>query len=454
MTESMVLEATEAASAAGGFAALGLNDSLLSTLRQLKFHTPSDIQRELIPHALRGEDCLGQAKTGTGKTAAFSLPMLQMIVPGGGLQALVLVPTRELAKQVDEHVRKLGAAHPVRTVLVYGGKRVTGNLTALKKGCEILIGTPGRIQDLMARRAVDFSTIRLAVLDEVDRMLDIGFREDIRRILRSIKQRHQTIFVSATIDPEIRKLAKSYMHDPVEINVSSDKLTVEDVEIDYVTVEREDKYPTLLGFLKTENPKLAIVFTNMKSTARRIAERLRKNGVNCKEIHGDLMQARREKVLESFRKQHIQVLVATDLASRGLDVMEVSHIVNYDVPEDAAAFVHRVGRTARMGQSGYTVTFVTREEGKLLTEIEKLINRELICLDPPWLVKTHARPEGAAGGEPRPDGQPGAADDAATPQQSRFQELMRRDSHLDSLGIAPVQRTLGSRFKSTRRRGR
>ncbi len=441
MSETIVLEAAPA----GGFAALGLEPELLSTLEQLNFHTPTDIQRELIPHALRGEDCLGQAKTGTGKTAAFALPMLQLVRPGEGLQAIVLVPTRELASQVDEHIRTLCASHPLRTALVYGGRRVAGNVALLKKGCEILIGTPGRVQDLMGRRALNLSSIRLAVLDEVDRMLDIGFREDIRRILKSITQPHQTIFVSATIDPEIRALAKTYMRDPVEINVSSDKLTVDDIELDYVTVNRRDKYATLLGFLKTENPKLAIVFTNMKATARNIAEKLRKNGINCKEIHGDLVQARREKVLQSFRNQHIQVLVATDLASRGLDVMEVSHIVNFDVPVDAASFVHRVGRTARMGNSGYTVTFVTREEGKLLTEIEKLINRQLIRLDPPWLVKRADEEEAAvAAAAPKPAPPDG--------QRSRFTEVARRDRYLDALGIEPVKRTLGSRFPTTRRK--
>lgn len=422
-----------------GFAELGISPELLATLEKIEFHTPTDIQRELIPHALRGRDCLGQAKTGTGKTAAFALPMLQRLEPGGGFQGLVLVPTRELALQVDQHVRMLGENHPLKTLLVYGGTRIRHNLERLKDKREIVVGTPGRMLDLTRRRALDLSKTRIAVLDEVDRMLDIGFRDDIRRILRQIKRKHQTIFVSATVTDEIRRLARSFMHDPVELDVSADKLTVDAIQQDYISVHAQDKYETLLGFLKQENPKLAIVFTNTKHAARRIAGRLKRAGVNCKEIHGDLDQRRRERVMKSFRKAHIQVLVATDLASRGLDVMEISHIVNYDVPEEAAAYVHRIGRTARMGQSGYALTFVTPEQGKLLTEIEKLINMELNQHHAPWVIR-RTRPEPAKPPEP----------EEATP--ARFKEALQRDAELEAAGVKPVPRTLGSRFRSTRRR--
>jgi ATP-dependent RNA helicase DeaD len=426
-----------------GFAGLGLAPDLLAVLTKLDFHTPTDIQRELIPHALRGADCLGQAKTGTGKTAAFALPMLQRLKPGGGFQGLVLVPTRELALQVDQHVRMLGEDHPLKTLLVYGGTRIKHNLQRLKDKREIVVGTPGRVLDLTGRGALDLSKTRIAVLDEVDRMLDIGFRDDIRRILRQIKSRHQTIFVSATITDDIRRLARTFMHEPVEINVSADKLTVEEIQQDYVSVDPQDKYQTLLGFLRHEKPKLVIVFTNTKHAARRIAQRLKNAGINCKEIHGDLDQRRRERVMKSFRNARIQVLVATDLASRGLDVMEVSHIVNYDVPEDASAYVHRVGRTARMGQSGYAVTFVTPEQGRLLTEIEKLINKELNQHHAPWVIR-RARPE------PEPADEPAEDNGASTP--ARFTEALQRDADLDAAGVKPVPRTLGSRFRSTRRR--
>jgi ATP-dependent RNA helicase DeaD len=428
--------------AVANFEDLGLASDFLPTLEKLEFHRPTDIQRELIPHALRGHDCLGQAKTGTGKTAAFALPMLQRLKSGGGIQALVLVPTRELALQVDQHVRMLGANHPLKTLLVYGGTRIKHNLRRLKEDREIVVGTPGRVLDLLGRGALSIAKVRIAVLDEVDRMLDIGFRDDIRRILRQIKSKHQTIFVSATIDEEIRRLARTFMHKPVEINVSADKLTVDDVEQHFVSVDRHDKLETLLGFLREEDPRLVIVFTNTKHAARRVAQRLKAAGVDCKEIHGDLVQRHRERVMKAFRKAHIQVLVATDLASRGLDVMDISHIVNYDIPEDAYAYVHRIGRTARMGKAGYALTFVTPEQGKPLTEIEKLINKELNFLVAPWVVKRAPVP-------PSCDQEPTQAKARSV---SRFAEALQRDPQLDAAGLKPVRRTLGSRFRTTRRR--
>jgi ATP-dependent RNA helicase DeaD len=427
------------------FDEMDLDPSLRETLRELNFQTPTEIQAHLIPPALEGKDCLGQAKTGTGKTAAFVIPMLMRLKPGAGLQAIVLVPTRELAAQVDDHVRHLAKHSPLKTALAYGGRRIKSQVDQIKRGAEILIGTPGRVLDLMHRKVLDLANIKIAVLDEVDRMLDIGFRDDIRRILRTIKAPHQTIFVSATIDDDIRTLAHTYMHDEVDINVSRDTLTVEGVEHGFVPVGVHDKAATLLSFLKHEAPTLTIVFTNTKQAARRVARRLQDAGINCKEIHGDLEQAKRERVMKSFRAQHIQVLVATDLASRGLDVMEISHIVNYDVPEDPEQYIHRIGRTARMGQSGYAVTFVKPDQGKFLTEIEKLLNHELPRFDAPWVVRRAL--------EPPPKVQlpvEAAPPAAAPPTSTRFREATQHDAVLESLGLRPVRRTLGSRFLTTR----
>ncbi|TWT40322.1 DEAD-box ATP-dependent RNA helicase CshA [Phycisphaerae bacterium RAS1] len=432
------------APAGPGFAELGLSPALLGVLKRMGFLKPTDIQRELIPHALKRRDCLGQAKTGTGKTAAFALPMIELLQEAAGLQALVLVPTRELAAQVDENVQKFAADHPLRTALILGGKGMKQQISALRRGVEIVIGTPGRVLDLMGRKELDLSKIRLAVLDEVDRMLDIGFRDDIRRILRTIKHAHQTIFVSATLDDEIRTLARTFMHEPVEVNVSSDKLTVESVVQTYAPVEQNQKFDALVGFLKHENPTLAIVFTRTKHTARRVADRLRRLHFKCMEIHGDLMQSKREKVLASFRKQHINVLVATDLASRGLDVMEISHILNYDIPEDTASYVHRVGRTARMGNVGYAVTFVTSEQGELLTDVEKLINKELPRMDAPWV------PAGPPVLKPPPLSQDAEGNERSG-GPARLTEAAHRCNVLDSLGIKPVARTLGSRFRTARK---
>lgn len=424
------------------FAELGLDERLQRAIARVGFTTPTDIQAALIPIALEGRDCLGQARTGTGKTAAFTLPMLQRLKPGGGLQALVLVPTRELASQVDSHIRQFASAGNFHTALLYGGKRMGTQIDALNRNPEIVIGTPGRIMDLMRRKHLSIKEVGIAILDEVDRMLDIGFRDDIRKILKQIEAPHQTIFVSATMEDEIRRLARAFMTDPEEINVSGDELTVENIEHGFVTVRREDKFQSLLGFLKLEVPQLAIVFTNTKHAAHRVAERLRKEGISCQEIHGDLHQSRRERVMQKFRNASIRVLVATDLASRGLDVMEVSHIVNYDIPEDSAAYVHRIGRTARMGQHGYAITFVTPDEGHLLTNIEMLLNQELPRLHVPWLVCT----------EPPPTAQttpPEKKEEKGT--TGRYSEALRTDPQLEAIGLRPARRTLGSRFRSTRR---
>ncbi len=434
------------ATADNPWSALGLEESIVAALAANGFETPTDIQRELIPPALAGSDCLGQARTGTGKTAAFALPMIQQLEPKGGMQALVLAPTRELAAQVDEHVRDLHGDKPLRTVVVLGGRRLRDQVEKLRKKPEIAIGTPGRVLDLMNRKELRFDDLRLVVLDEVDRMLDIGFRDDIRRILGAIKKKHQTIFVSATLNNEIQRLAKQFMHEPVEVDVSRDVLTVDSVEHGFVTVHPRDKFPSLVQLLKHEDPKLAIVFTNTKIKARRVAKGLRDRGVNCKEIHGDLLQERRERVMRNFRQQNIHILVATDLAARGLDVTDISHIINYDIPEDPAVYVHRIGRTARMGKAGRAITFVTRDEGKALTEVEMLINRELPKYDPPWLIKRELTPEELAAEEARH-----APTEPAGPPE-RYVAPRQRDNTLDSMGLKPVRKTLGSRFRKTRRR--
>jgi ATP-dependent RNA helicase DeaD len=424
------------------FAALGLSDEVLSALRKCQFETPSDIQRELIPVALTGRDCLGQARTGTGKTAAFALPLIERVKPGTALQALVLVPTRELASQVDNAIKQFSIDHPVHTAVVYGGRRIDAQMKQLKRNPEILIATPGRVLDLYRRKLINFDNMTSVVLDEVDRMLDIGFRDDIRRILRKVEQPHQTIFVSATMDEEIRKLAMAFMRDPIEINVSGDSLTVENIEHGFVSVLKENKFASLLGFLKSEVPALVIVFTNTKHQARRVALHLKKEGVSCQEIHGDLHQSKRERVMQKFRDSAIQVLVATDLASRGLDVLEVSHIVNYDVPEDSAVYVHRIGRTARMGKRGYAVTFVTPEEGDELTAIEMLINKELPQFEVPWVVKPLPKDE-----PPEP-----VVDEGPPPVPPRYADPLIRHDGLEKIGVRPPRRTLGSRFRATRRR--
>jgi ATP-dependent RNA helicase DeaD len=388
------------------FAALGIRPSILRALAELKFLQPSEIQALLIPRALAGVDILGQARTGTGKTAAFAIPILQMAIKGLATQAIILVPTRELAVQVDAEIHRLSQFTPIRSVPVYGGQKIAAQMKFLKHHPEILVGTPGRVIDLLDRRIINFNNVRFVVLDEVDRMLDIGFRDDIRNILSRIGRKdegrrmkdeqqpstppadssfslppssltHQTIFVSATISDEIERLARKYMREPVEKLIApgaDEKPTVEKVEQYYLSAQPWDKYRMLRMLLERENPDLAIVFCKTKHGAQKVAHRLHADGIECREIHGNLAQNQRDRVMKNFRGGKFDVLIATDLASRGIDVADISHIINFDIPEDPEVYVHRVGRTARMGAGGKAFTFVTREQGDELTKIENLIN--------------------------------------------------------------------------------
>lgn len=424
-----------------GFAGLGLSRPLLAALDRVGFQEPTDIQRELIPAALTGRDCLGQARTGTGKTAAFALPMLQRVQPRRGIQALVLVPTRELAVQVGEHVELLSPELPPRTLVVYGGTGIAANLRELRRGVDIVVGTPGRILDLIQRGALDLCAVKLSVLDEVDRMLDIGFRDDIRRIMTNVARDRQTIFVSATVTEEIRRLAYGLMRDPVEINVSADCLTVDQVKQDYMTIEARDKIGALRAFLKRTAPNLAIVFTRTKRGATKVARQLLQANVACAEIHGGLVQGRRTRVLNDLRAGRLKVLVATDLASRGLDVTGVTHIVNYDIPADPAVYVHRIGRTARMGNSGHALTFVTPEQGRELTDIEKLIDRQLNRVDTPGSAHTSTESVRQSAGVVERSA-------VATPRKS----VPRWEVAAADPASRRPRRTLGSRFPRPRRR--
>lgn len=379
------------------FAALGVRPSILRGLAEAQFETPSEIQSLLIPRALAGVDILGQARTGTGKTAAFGIPILQRATRGLATQAIILVPTRELCIQVDTELKRLGMHTPIRIVPVYGGQKISAQMKFLKHGPEVVVGTPGRVMDLLERNIINFRNVRFVVLDEVDRMLDIGFRDDIRRILSRVKgvsrgdeqgdsqddrggasdRAHQTMFVSATISSEIERLARSYMHEPVEKLIApgaDEKPTVAEVEQYFLSVQPWDKYRLLKALLERENPDLAIVFCKTKHGAQKLAKKLHADGIECREIHGNLAQNKRDRVMKSFRGGKFDVLVATDLASRGIDVADISHIINFDIPDDPEVYVHRVGRTARMGAKGKAFTFVARDQGELLTKVESLIN--------------------------------------------------------------------------------
>ena len=492
------------------FAALGVRPSILRALAEAKFVTPSEIQAMLIPRALAGVDLLGQARTGTGKTAAFAIPLLSRCEKGRATQAIVLVPTRELAVQVDAEFKRLGQFTPIRSVPVYGGQKIAAQMKFLKHHPEIVIGTPGRVIDLLDRRIINFDNIRFVVLDEVDRMLDIGFRDDIRNILSRVKgvrrqveqaaervevkareadmlrehtgdhggdrpidnavpdaskelasdngqpasRAHQTIFVSATISQEIERLARQYMREPVEKLIApgaDEKPTVEEVEQYYFSVEPWDKYRLLRMLLERENPDLAIVFCRTKRGAEKVAKRLHADGIECREIHGNLAQNKRDRVMKGFRHSKFDVLVATDLASRGIDVADISHIINFDIPEDPEVYVHRVGRTARMGAAGKAFTFVSRDQGDELTKVESLIN----------MVIPQAKLEGFEANPPPADWtteKPGSGPDLPSkPVPSRFE---RPYSPTGGAGegqpvvLQAPPRTLGSKIPITRRHKR
>jgi ATP-dependent RNA helicase DeaD len=359
------------------FAELGLGPKLLHGLEARGFKHPTHIQAELIPVALSGQDVLGQAKTGTGKTAAFGLPLLQLLEPGETLAALILVPTRELAVQVTREISSFAELTGHTAVTILGGERIKSQVAALRAGPAIIVGTPGRVMDMHERKYLPYDRIRFAVLDEVDRMLDIGFREDIRKILGKLPGHPQTIFVSATISPDIEKLARTYMRDPEKIETLAKSLTVSQVNQSYLAVEPWDKTRLLVHLLKNESPALTVVFCRTKRTVDNVTKALIKAGIDAHAIHGDMYQEKRNKVMARLREGNLEVLVASDLAARGLDIDDISHVINFDLPEDSEVYVHRIGRTARAGRNGIAWTFVCPEQGELLTNIEMLINLEI-----------------------------------------------------------------------------
>ncbi len=373
------------------FADLGLRGSVLKGVEAAGFTKPTHIQSTLIPIALTGRDILGQAKTGTGKTAAFGLPLLHLCNKDEPFQALVLAPTRELAIQITTELTELGKHTPIRATTVYGGQRMGSQIRNLEKGPQIVVGTPGRLMDMLQRKYFHLKNIRHVVLDEVDRMLDIGFREDIRRILsmcppaglREDGPGRQTIFVSATISPDIDKLARQFMKNPEKIVVAAGSLTVSLVKQYHLPVQPWDKRRLLKHLLTHEEPELTLIFCRMKRTVDDVARYLVKAGIDAHAMHADMPQGKRNSTMVKLRAGQLGVLVASDLASRGIDVDGISHVINYDLPDDIELYVHRIGRTARAGRGGIAWSLVTPEQGILLTEIEKLINAEIPRLEYP-----------------------------------------------------------------------
>src|SRR3954447_22752257 len=362
-----------------GFHNLSLSPELLAALDRAGYREPTPIQAAFIPEALAGRDVLGQAQTGTGKTAAFVLPFFNNWTDDNrpGPQGIVLAPTRELVVQVAEEAAKLAPSRHCRSVPIYGGQRFRQQLTQLRLGCNLVVGSPGRVLDHLSRGTLSLEHVRYVVLDEADRMLDIGFRPDIEKILRRCPSRRQTLLLSATLPPPVLRLAQRYMVDPTNINLSPERVTVENIRQSYVTVDEDRKFDLLLRLFDREEPRQCIIFCERKRWVEDLYRLLRRKRGRVAAMHGDLPQPMRNRIMQGFRDGKIVYLVATDVVGRGIDVKNISHVINYDLPEDPENYVHRIGRTGRLGADGRAIAFVTPEQGRQLTDIELFINLQL-----------------------------------------------------------------------------
>ena len=341
------------------FEELGIKNPILTALSEIQFHEAFPIQAASIPVLLSGQDVIGQAHTGTGKTAAFSLPIIQNIVPKGGIQALILAPTRELAVQITGEIKRFSKNSHVRYVTIYGGQSINVQFNELDRGVEIVVATPGRLIDHIKRGSVKLKNVKYVVLDEADTMLDMGFIDDIRFILDLVPKDHLTALFSATMPPEILMLAEKYMRSPQKIFIDSDDLSGEGIEQAFLVIRDREKIEFLLKFIKENTTGQTIVFCSTKERTRRVAHDLEKERFNVVSIQGDMSQFRRDKAMYMFRKGKADILVATDVAARGIDVPEVALVVNYDVPSHDLVYFHRIGRTARAGAKGKAITLVS-----------------------------------------------------------------------------------------------
>jgi ATP-dependent RNA helicase DeaD len=376
------------------FSSLGLIPQLEQTVSDLGYITPTPIQSQIIPLMLDGQVVIGQAQTGTGKTAAFLLPILQTLERGKhGIQALVLAPTRELALQVAKAGSDYGKSLNVSILAVYGGQPYSPQLSRLRQGVDIVVGTPGRLLDLLDKGALDLSHVSTVVIDEADEMLSMGFIEDIENILSKIPPERQTALFSATMPPEISSISKKYMHSPQSIIIKSKHLTVDAADHRYYLVNKDEKAGVLTRIFEMEDLKRALIFVRTRVGTGDLVNELMGRGFPAEALNGDLNQQTREQVLNRFRHNQIKVLVATDVAARGLDIDDISHVVNYDLPEDPELYVHRVGRTARAGKTGIAISLVTLKDLWHLHRIEKYTKQEITQIKIPTIAEIEAQRE-------------------------------------------------------------
>ena len=368
------------------FASLNLAPEILKALEEFGYTTPTPIQAQAIPTVLAGRDLMAGAQTGTGKTAAFALPMLQKLLPLAStsasparhpIRALILVPTRELAIQVEESVKVYAKHTALRSLVVYGGVDIKTQTPFLMKGVEILVATPGRLLDHVEQRTLSLGQVQMLVLDEADRMLDMGFMPDLKRILALLPKQRQNLMFSATFSTEIKKLSEAFLNDPLLIEVARSNATNENVTQKVYHVAQDDKHTLLTQLLNEADAKQVIVFTKTKLTASRLARQLAREGIAADAIHGDKSQLERIQALDAFKQGKVTALIATDVAARGLDIDQLPMVINYEIPSAPEDYVHRIGRTGRAGASGVAISLVSPEEEKYLVEIEKLIKRQI-----------------------------------------------------------------------------
>ncbi|WP_298269916.1 DEAD/DEAH box helicase [Geobacter sp.] len=443
------------------FTAFNLHSQVAAGVRDAGYTSPTPIQAQAIPPVMAGRDVMGLAQTGTGKTAAFVLPILHRLMTGerGRVRALIIAPTRELAEQIHQSVRTLGHKTRLRGVTVYGGVGVNPQVQKLRAGAEIVVACPGRLLDHINQGTIDLSHLELLVLDEADQMFDMGFLPDIRRILKHLPAGRQTLLFSATMPPDIRTLAHDILRDPVTVQVGNVAPAVTVTHALY-PVEQHLKTPLLLELLHHTDTESVLIFTRTKHRAKRLGEQLEKAGYRAVSLQGNLSQNRRQAALDGFRDGTFQILVATDIAARGIDVSQVSHVINYDIPDTAEAYIHRIGRTGRAARSGDAFTMVTRDDAAMVRIIERTLNATLerrtmdgfdYKVPAPKKDVEFARPPR----QPMPGRKPAGkgAGKGESPAASRTAKDAARQRHQPGQGARPAGAPSGHRGRHSRRTG-
>ncbi|WP_026776263.1 DEAD/DEAH box helicase [Polaribacter sp. Hel_I_88] len=364
------------------FKSLGLSDALVKAVTEKGYTTPSPIQQKAIPHILEGKDILASAQTGTGKTAGFTLPVLHYLTATKHpkyrpLRVLVLTPTRELAAQVHDNVREYSKYVDIRSTVVFGGVKAASQIKTLRQGVDILVATPGRLLDLHDQKAVSFKRVDVLILDEADRMLDMGFARDLNKIISFMPAKRQNLMFSATFSDDIKKLASGILNNPVEVETAPQNATAQKVSHKVYNVDKKQKTPLIIKLIKENNWEQVLVFTRTKHGANKLTEKLVKSGISAAAIHGNKSQGARTKALKNFKDNAIKILVATDIAARGLDIPLLPHVINFELPNVPEDYVHRIGRTGRAGAEGEAISFVCSEETEYQKEIEKILNEKL-----------------------------------------------------------------------------